>query len=132
MAPKRTKNSVIGRAHRLGLVHPGNGKAAKAVTIRALRPAVIKAVPAAKPLLTLVPTEPKGRKRNVELPPSTDSAFSRPWEARGPGECAWPLSGEGGTWSCCAPTEGVYCKAHRKIMFIPSRPFKQVPAFARR
>jgi len=44
----------------------------------------------------------------------------RPWLSRGPGECAFPVGGEGeGTLSCCARTRGAgaYCPHHHAIVF---------------
>lgn len=45
------------------------------------------------------------------------AASPRSWLTRKPGECAFPVDGEG--WrvrSCCNPCAGdVYCKAHRRL-----------------
>lgn len=59
----------------------------------------------------------------------------KPWVERKFGECAYPVAGEGAdTLSCCAPTEGTYCAAHRAIMYLPTKPIKSIRqvGFARR
>ena len=50
--------------------------------------------------------------------PSDIAARPRPWLARRPGECAFPVDGRGReTRSCCNPCGSVtYCPAHRRIV----------------
>jgi hypothetical protein len=48
----------------------------------------------------------------------------RPWLQRAPGECAYPVAGEGAqVISCCQPVErGDYCAGHRRRMFLRADP----------
>jgi hypothetical protein len=49
---------------------------------------------------------------------------ARPWLSRRPGECAFPVAGDGlQTRSCCRPCDsGSYCVAHRRRMRGPAGP----------
>jgi hypothetical protein len=48
-----------------------------------------------------------------------DLSLARPRIEREPGQCAFPVAGEGAdTLSCCHPTSGVYCAAHRRRMTV--------------
>jgi hypothetical protein len=63
-----------------------------------------------------MPFEP----REEPLPPSPPLAIAlapRPWLSRGPGECAFPVDGDGWTTrSCCNPCgPEAYCPSHRAI-----------------
>lgn len=52
-----------------------------------------------------------------------DATFAKPWTERAFGQCAYPISGEGeATFSCCAPTDARYCKAHARIIYVPPKP----------
>ena len=119
MLNARTRNSVIGRAHRLGI---SPERVAKPVTIKpvVIKPVTIKPF---KPVLVL-------RAKTTAPAPDAGNDFARPWESRKRGECAWPLNGDGGTWSCCAPTAATYCPRHAKIMFIKGD--RRLPKFAAR
>jgi len=112
----RSKNSVIGRAHRLGLSNQGHHTVTRKLASKARAAAKPKREP--KPM----PVKPHVVPRHVEPPSLDERAFARPWEAREAHQCAWPLDGEGGIWSCCAPTASTYCKRHTKKMFEPRRP----------
>jgi hypothetical protein len=50
-------------------------------------------------------------------PPAVSPA-PRPWLSRAPGECAFPVAGEGvSTLACCNPSGArSYCAAHRRAM----------------
>ena len=126
----RSRCSVIGRAHRLGLSNQGFHKITQALVAKARAEARPKPEPKPpKPSMFKAPVAPK----HVEPPSPDERAFARPWEAREAHQCAWPLDGEGGVWSCCAPTERVYCRRHEKKMFTPGQPeryTRKIPSFA--
>ena len=45
------------------------------------------------------------------------SCSPRLWLSRRPGECAFPVDGDGWTVrSCCNPCIGAYCAAHRQAL----------------
>lgn len=126
----RSRCSVIGRAHRLGLSNQGFHKITQVLAAKARAEARPKPEPKPpKPSMFKPPSAPK----HIEPPSPDERAFARPWEAREARQCAWPLDGEGGTWSCCAPTERVYCRRHEKKMFTPGQPeryTRKIPSFA--
>lgn len=52
------------------------------------------------------------------FPGATSKSRPKPWTERAPGECTWPVSGEGAdTFSCCAPVAGGYswCPDHCRV-----------------
>jgi hypothetical protein len=51
---------------------------------------------------------------------SGEKSLARVWTTREPGECAWPVDGEGATTrSCCHPTAPgkSYCAGHAEAMY---------------
>ncbi len=54
--------------------------------------------------------------------PPVVSAAPRLWLTRKPGECAFPIGGEGATLiSCCNPSaRQTYCPAHRRLIRAPT------------
>ncbi len=68
----------------------------------------------------------RGRRPRVLREVAT-GAEARPWMSRRPGECAWPVAGEGvDVLACCALVghrreAWAYCPAHRELMILPSR-----------
>lgn len=153
-----TRNAVLGKVWRLGIagrdlpspaMRVRTGAAAKSPRARedhvwreGGKPKTAKAKKAPKPRLNnLVGVNTARRARSpqgseaVELPRLlVDASFARPWIERGPGQCAYPISGEGAdTFSCCAPTAATYCKAHAAVMFkpIPAEDNKRLLRLAR-
>ena len=125
----RTRNSVIGRAHRLGLSNQGYYRITQALVSKARAAAMPKREPK---IPKTVPAKIYVLPKAIDPPSPDERAFARPWEAREARQCAWPLDGEGGTWSCCAPTEAVYCRRHEKKMFTPGQPeryTRKLPSF---
>lgn len=51
----------------------------------------------------------------------------RPWETRAFGECAFPLTIDNTTYSCCDPVSGErsYCEAHCRAMYVPTPPARK-------
>lgn len=127
-----TRNSVIGKLSRLGVVRSGSTsptRAPKAPVVRteALRIVNARAVAA------------KARVEREPAPPP-DPIPERPQE--GPGSatlltlaahmCKWPI-GDPGTdgFTFCGrqhPNEGPYCSHHRDIAYVPSKPGKRYGA----
>ncbi len=65
--------------------------------------------------------------RNYVLMPNTTrhaAIAQRPWLTREPGECAFPIDGDGlAVRSCCNPCDGgAYCAPHRALMRGPPAP----------
>jgi len=59
--------------------------------------------------------------------PTIDYSFARPWEERGPRQCAFPIGSGEDVLSCCAPTEEgqSYCEPCRAVMTNPVQPTKR-------
>ena len=130
-----TRRAVIGKAYRLGLDRMDNPVKSPKPPSRP-RPTAPKA-PTPKSRFKAPPVarapyqnaglhfgpRPEAKKLKpepVEIPPT-----AKPWEERGPRECAFPVNRGGETlWSCCAPGEPkqVYCKACRSRMFYAKQP----------
>jgi GcrA cell cycle regulator len=110
----RTRNSIIGKIHRIGLSRHDQTKMIYSLAGKIGREKQVKIVAAAAPV------------KNKNLPrPTTISLghldIARPWEMRGMRECAFPLTKPDGVYSCCIPTDDVYCEGHQKIMYFPRR-----------
>jgi hypothetical protein len=109
---ERTRNSVIGRVHRLGegRPEPVGGRAVhnlRAEIVRRLK-AVAKSKP--KPV-----SPPKALPVPVVI--LADVSFARPWLTRAKsGECCFPIGERGAVLSCCFPTNETYCAPHREAM----------------
>jgi hypothetical protein len=60
--------------------------------------------------------------------PSHVAVQPRPWLTREPGECAFPIDGDGrDTRSCCNPCGAqIYCSAHRRIARRRSTPVERL------
>lgn len=111
---KRTRNSVIGRIHRLGEGRPEpiGGRAVNAPRTKIVRlvKAIAKAKPGPKPL-----SPPKPLPAPVAI--LADVSFARPWLTRAKsGECHFLLGERHAYLSCCFPTDETYCAAHRAAM----------------
>ena len=111
----KSRNAVIGRCRRLGLVWPSARKDTPAAinTARTVR----RRPPPPKPREERAP--------EVELP-IVGWPHARHWLWRGFDECAYPVSGNGyDTVSCCAPIQregSRYCPRCRKLMYTPRQP----------
>ena len=108
---QRTRNSVIGRLHRLGEGRPESANIRKASS-RVVMARIAKAKPVPK---VRVFSPPKPLPAPVVIP--ADVSFARPWLERERGQCAFPLGEKGAVMSCCFPTDETYCTVHRQAMF---------------
>lgn len=106
----RTRNSVIGKVHRLGESRPEAANVRKTSSrVVMARVAKVKPVPKVR-----VFSPPKPLPAPAVI--LADVSFARPWLERGPRQCAFPLGERGSVMSCCFPTEETYCTAHRQAM----------------
>lgn len=116
-----TRNAVIGKWARMGLRRERLDKRSR--TPRSVH--VPKAVKT--PKVAKAPKTPPRPVNDAPRPPTAKTLdyvaalkpgpFSRPWEERGPGQCAWPFGERGAVVSCCAPCgDATYCADHRAIM----------------
>lgn len=119
-----TRNAVIGKWARLGLKRENLDK-------RSRTPRKVH-VPKA-PKVAKAPPKPVNDKPHRPTAPTLDyvaamkpGPFARPWEERGPNQCAWPFGERGAVLSCCAPIgEGErYCKEHHQIGHTSEPPSK--------
>ena len=107
-----TGNAVVGKAHRQGLAkkYPREINASDTKEARRVRGILIAREAAAK----------RERKRMMRAeaakPILADVSYARPWQERGPRQCAFPLGERYAVMSCCFPTEETYCAAHRQAM----------------
>jgi GcrA cell cycle regulator len=137
-----SRNSVIGKVHRLGLASSGRAKATDPSTrSRALNKTpkspkpkrMLTPAPVTKrPDLTPVTVRVSSNGRSVyTLPPSeplrptqtvNTGVEPKPLLERGFGECCWPVSGEGAdTLFCSAPvSKANWCSQHARIGFQPA------------
>lgn len=101
-----SRSALIGKAHRMGWAAQRDPAVAIANQVRGGR-ALARAL--------------RPRRPDVPLPPQPDVPCSpRPWMDRRPGECAFPVAGEGeAVMSCCAPS-GLrsYCPPHTAAMYV--------------
>lgn len=119
----KSRNAVIGKLHRIGLF---GGPAPKKTPRVPSHPKQKRAK--AMPKLRII----EGGKQTFEEPEArparaipSAAAFTldleafphaRPWTERAKrGECAWPLDGPEGIWSCAAKCSGTYCTDHLAI-----------------
>jgi hypothetical protein len=127
----RSRNSIIGRAFRLGwmrekaadagqrLPYPGTRKGAPAVERKGGR----GNSPGSRASLFIghrkAPLSNQFRAELLANP--VESLNARPWTERATGQCAFPVSGEGAdTFSCCNATTAVYCAGHQALMYAGS------------
>ncbi len=108
-----TRNSVLGKAQRMGWSRPRDASAASGLEVRDARHN-LKRLRGLRPVRDI----PLPQLREVAVP-----GTPRLWTEREDGECAYPI-GEpmepGMQLSCCAPTDGAtYCAAHRALMTLP-------------
>ena len=111
---QRTRNSVIGRVHRLGegRPEPVGGRAVHNSRTEIVRRA--KAVANAKPGPRLM-SPPKPLPEPVVI--LADVSYARPWLTRAQrGECHFLLGPREAYLSCCFPTDETYCAPHREVM----------------
>lgn len=114
-----TRCAVIGKVHRLGMPRRMRQPASTPGPRRA--PLKVTNTGGARRVAAIVRLQAK------EPPPmpreTIDTEFARPWVERGPGQCAFPVSGAGAdTYSCCRPTKANYCAEHWRIMTAPTQP----------
>lgn len=131
----RSRNSVIGRAHRLGWKRgrPTAPDRMKPYPQRISAPKITRAVGrgnAAGSRAALSIGQRKtatGGDYAIDLTPTgVLSPYARPWIERKAEQCAFPVGGSGAdTMSCCNPTAGgTYCEGHRRIAYRPSETTK--------
>jgi hypothetical protein len=147
-----TRNQVIGKGKRLGLVF-GGGKASTPTLPRPKAPPVKKLPnsvnnkigvriakakapkPSAKILdLTAHRSNPVAAAAAPASPapkPASIALAPRPWETRERGECEFTI-GDGPFLSCCNPTAGRYCPEHRAILYQPTSKAKPYERSVRR
>lgn len=140
----RKRNSIIGRAHRLGLDRMETPKGWTPEDVALLTDMRVRKRPIDEIMKALAPrtqdavrsklrevdvvlkkdeeakVEPTAALGKPNFEPVTDPAWpkAKRWELRKFGECTFPVSvHEGYTFSCCAEAQGTYCKAHRRIMY---------------
>ena len=103
-----TRSAVIGKAHRMGWAEERPAALAQANLLRANRAGAVLARPRRLP-----------REEPVATAGAVQRSRPRPWMDREPGECAWPVSGEGEyILSCCAPSgRRTYCDEHRLKLY---------------
>jgi len=108
---KRTRNSVIGKVHRMGESRPEATNVRKTAT-RVVMARVAKVKPVPKPKVF---SPPKPLPAPVVI--LADVSFARPWLTRAKsGECHFLLGERHAYLSCCFPTDETYCAAHRAAM----------------
>ena len=112
----RTRNMVIGKAHRLGI---NRGYMPKTLTVQSTKP---KPKPKVKESNPKIPNfgATKILVRDITDP---EREHAKPWEERKNYiECAYPLDINSAVMSCCAPTlGGIYCGFHHKLMYYKPR-----------
>ena len=106
---KITRNAVIGKAHRIGLAKefPRENGGAEANRVRGVMAAREKR--AKRDRIQL-------EKAEAAKPILADVSYARPWQERGPRQCAFPIGERYAVMSCCFPTDETYCAAHRQAM----------------
>ena len=104
-----TRSALIAKAHRMGWAEERDPALATANLVRAGRVLSRMLQPAAPPR---GPAPPRGA-RPVGCKPKS-------WLERLPGECAFPVAGEGeAVMSCCASSgAATYCAAHTAAMYV--------------
>lgn len=110
----RTRNAIIGKIHRLGLCRKDQAKTTHTIAGK------IGQKKRAKIMSVVSPTKDKRPPRPM-TGVGNHSVCARPWETRGPHECAFPLTKPDGVYSCCISTDGVYCERHQRIMYLPRK-----------
>jgi len=118
-----SRNAVIGKALRMGLVSPyGRRASAPGKTPRQI--ATAEATGAVQRIKSGSIYNGDPRKSPARVAPVADVTGAKPWTERKTGECAFPVGGEGAdTLSCCAPSGGgTYCAAHMARMFVKAPP----------
>ena len=110
----RTRNAIIGKIHRLGLFRKDQAKTTHTIAGK------IGLKKQAKIMSVVSPTKDKRPPRPM-TGVGNHSVCARPWETRGPHECAFPLTKPDGVYSCCISTDGVYCERHQRIMYLPRK-----------
>ena len=108
-----TPSALIGKVHRMGWAEDRDPLVARANHLRARR----------------ATAEWRGHGRRPPSPRDEaadrlSGARPRPWFERRPGQCAFPVEGEGETLlSCCAPCgPRTYCDGHRSVMYLERDP----------
>jgi len=115
----RTRNSIIGKIHRLGMT--GKDKQQSTFT-HGVNPRNVMSKRDGAIAMVVSPTKTKRGPTPPRVVKGSELDNARPWETRVFGECAYPVIINGETYSCCTKTFTNYCQYHRKIMFIPRKP----------
>ena len=115
-----TRSALISKAHRMGWAEerdPGLPAANQLRAGRALARTLRAAQPRPLPQLQFPP----------EAGPVLLGSKPKPWMKRLPGECAFPVAGDGeAVISCCAPSgRRGYCETHVGAMYMRRTPTQQ-------
>lgn len=111
-----TRNAVIGKMHRMGVVVGCRLRPTDPAKVRAPRRERIHQASVHKLRVA------KAKADEAAAPAQPTDALAKPWIVRRFGECAYPVAGSGADlMSCCAPTTSTYCTAHAAIMYAPNK-----------
>lgn len=115
-----TRNAVLGKLHRMGLLRRLAPSAPKTVQpkreprLRYHKPATIIIARAGASDHT-----PGAERAPMVVGPDTPPSTAKPWVEREAGQCRWPFrTSDGETFSCCAPVarDGApYCTDHAAV-----------------
>ena len=121
-----SRNAVIGKVHRLGLVgrkSPDAKVSRRSLAERAERAPRVRASKSDKPPAQKAPPPP--------LPSETPPETARPWNARKGRECQW-IYGEpsADALTCCSPAQpgSPWCPSHARLIYQPGRVKERVDA----
>jgi len=131
-----TRNAVIGRRRRLGLI--GGAKTALNQVFAAKRNREKQKVEGKGPAPFVLVNDPEPA---MPKPPRDDvidridgrplEPTARPWETRQFGECCWPAEVDGVTYSCCRRVvnwQFGWCEKHERIGCTPRDKKRNLPA----
>ena len=116
-----SRSAVLGKLHRLRLLASRQTPAAprrydgptRVAQPRRMEP------PQPGPLVAKPPEPPRSPWQEAVFAPLAET-LARPWLSREPGECAFPVGGDGDSlMSCCAGIKprSAYCPVHHAIVF---------------
>lgn len=115
-----TRNACIGRLSRMG---EGQSRERAIETLR-----IQAKHKSQRTERVVVVRKPKPKPPQAPLrEPDITTPHARPWQLRTLGQCTWPLTVDGATWSCCSPVErGSFCGAHARVGYDTVRKLDEV------
>jgi GcrA cell cycle regulator len=126
-----SRSAVLGKLHRLRLLGCRESAAAprryEGPTL-VVRPGLPADPPLLRGLYATRPPEPARSPWDEGVFTPLAGTAARPWLSREPGECAFPVGGDGDAlMSCCAKAQprNAYCPTHHAIAFRPQTPAAQ-------